>query len=125
MKRRRLYLTISILVFSISSLAQFDRLKKDIAITDSLNTDFPREKMFIHYDRAWYLINDTIWMKGYILSAKDLTASDSSRIAYIEIIDAAGKSVKRTSTYALSGIFFANITLNQSDFSQGTYLVRA
>lgn len=125
MKCRKLYLTLCWLVGCFASFAQFDQLKKDIALTDSLNDVLPREKIFIHYDRQYYLINDTLWLKGYTLSARDLSAADSSRIAYIELIDAEGKSIRKISTHALYGLFYASITLNETDFKQGTYLMRA
>lgn len=57
---------------------------------DSANYNNPREKLFIHIDKPYYRLRDTLWLKGYILTAFDQALNDSSKIACIEIIDAAG-----------------------------------
>ncbi|MES2850952.1 MAG: hypothetical protein V4685_18010, partial [Bacteroidota bacterium] len=125
MELRNVYLTVCFLLLNFSCFCQFDLLKKSIALSDSFNTALPREKVFIHYDKPYYNMGDTLWLKGYIVSAKDNAAADSSNIAYIEIIGSTGALIKRTSTYAAGGIFYAAIKLNEADFKQGSYLLRA
>jgi hypothetical protein len=115
---------MSILLYS-STFSQFESLKGSILKADSFNIDQPREKIFIHYDKPYYTINDTLWLKGYIVSAKDCSALDSSGIAYIEIRRLSGELMKRVSTYCAAGIFYSNIRLTEEDFKQGLYLLKA
>lgn len=108
-----------------ASPGQFDTLNKNISLTTAFNSFNQREKIFIHCDRTSYMQNDTLWMKGYMITAQDGVAADSSKIVYIEIINAAGELIKRTSTYCSGGLFLADIKLNESRFEQGSYLLRA
>ena len=92
---------------------------------DSANYNNPREKLFIHIDKPYYRLKDTLWLKGYILTAFDQAPNDSSKIAYIEIIDAAGTVVKRVNPPCGLGMFASYIALSDADFSQGQYLLRS
>jgi hypothetical protein len=125
MKFKRIRLTIVGILFCFSSFAQFEPLKNTILLADSFNISHSREKIFIHYDKPYYTINDTLWLKGYIVSARDCSATDSSGIAYIEISKSSGELIKRISTYCAAGIFYSGIRLNEEDFKQGGYVLRA
>src|SRR5690242_9902793 len=122
---QRLCLSIPCIFICLASFSQFESLKQNISRADTMNRDHPREKIFIHQDRTYYNINDTIWLKGYILSTNDCTLADSNGIAYIEILQASGKLVKRMSTWSAAGIFFANIKLHETDYTPGNYVLRA
>lgn len=105
--------------------AQFDRFQHEMETRDSMATFHGREKIFIHFDKPQYQINDTMWLKGYIVSGNMNTVNDSSRIAYIEFIDANGQLVKRISAICDLGLFYSNITLGNQLFPQGNYVLRA
>ncbi len=105
--------------------AQFDMIRNHILKIDSFNTSFPREKIFLHTNKPYYFLNDTLWTKGYVISASDNYISDSSKIAYIEIYDADAILVKRISTSSSFGMFYSAIWLKDPLFKQGQYLIRA
>ncbi|WP_018628236.1 hypothetical protein [Niabella aurantiaca] len=109
----------------LSAFCQFQPLIKKLAANDSINTNLPREKIFIHYDRPYYNVKDTLWMKGYILSASENAILDSTGIAYIEVINASNEIVKRTAAPCYWGRFQSNIVLTEDDFPQGSYVLRA
>ncbi|MCF3111470.1 hypothetical protein LL912_21975 [Niabella sp. CC-SYL272] len=124
--RKWLLLICLILGLSVTGLGQpFASLSKKIAANDSVNNYMPREKLFVHYDRPFYKVKDTVWMKGYILAASDYTITDSTGIAYIEIINAANEVVKRTAAPCYWGRFQSSIPLKEDDFPQGSYRLRA
>jgi len=125
MKFKKTHLTACSVLICLTSFCQFDSLVKKLSLLNTFHSELPREKIFVHYDKPCYNIDDTLWLKGYIVSAKDHKAHDSSRIAYIEIIKTSGEVIKRVSTYCAAGIFFASIKLNDADFKQGAYLLRA
>lgn len=85
----------------------------------------PREKIFIHNDKPYYQLKDTLWLKGYILTATDYTPNDSSRIAYVEIINTEHEIVKRINPICTWGLFDSYIPLNETDYKQGEYFIRA
>ncbi|WP_114788900.1 hypothetical protein U0035_04765 [Niabella yanshanensis] len=105
--------------------AQFDQFQHAMESRDSMAAFYGREKVFIHFDKPQYQINDTMWLKGYIVSGMMNMVNDSSRIAYMEFIDANGQLVKRISAICDLGLFYSNITLGDQLFPQGDYRLRA
>ncbi|MGJ7031821.1 hypothetical protein [Niabella hirudinis] len=103
----------------------FNALEKKIDANDRGSYNTPREKLFVHYDRPYYKVGDTIWMKGYILAASNNTITDSTGIAYIEIINTANEVVKRTAAPCYWGRFQSSIVLTENNFPQGSYILRA
>ncbi|MFT3677543.1 MAG: hypothetical protein QM781_16750 [Chitinophagaceae bacterium] len=124
MKVKGWYLVFLSIFFCSIAHGQFEPLRREILATDSFNRAYPREKIFLHLDRPYYNLKDTIWIKGYILSAMDLAAMDSSQLVYIDMLDNSGQVIKRSSTYSSAGIFFANLRLPETDFRQGVYWLR-
>lgn len=123
-----LNLLLTTLVSFIVSFPAYTQHKgfEDMIITsDSLNMYSPREKIFIHRDKPYYKTADTIWFKGYIVTAPQHIPHDSSGFAYVEIINAQNKVVKRISTPCILGLFAGNIILDKRNFPQGEYLLRA
>jgi hypothetical protein len=92
---------------------------------DSLNNLYPREKIFVHQDRPYYRVRDTVWLKGYILDGPENIPNDSSRLAYAEIINSQNEVVKRIAMPCYMGLFAGNIALTERSFPQGEYRLRA
>jgi hypothetical protein len=55
---------------------------------------FPHEKIHIHFDKAAYNQEETIWYKVYLLSGSEL--SGISKNIYVEWYDTTGKIIKQT-----------------------------
>ncbi|GGG84005.1 hypothetical protein GCM10007415_16440 [Parapedobacter pyrenivorans] len=91
----------------------------------SFRSDFPREKLFIHRDRSDYLSGDTLWYRGYVLRADTHVPGDSIDVAYVEVIDGDDKVVKRVSAPGHWGGFSGRIVLDEGDYAQGEYTLRA
>lgn len=124
MKLHSILLIITGMLLPVLCRAQFDSLKNKLLLADDYSRSNPREKIFLHIDRPYYNLKDTVWIKGYMLSALDLAAIDSSRIVYIDVLNNDGQIVKQSSTYSTAGVFFANISLPESDYKQGVYWLR-
>ncbi|MBZ4188409.1 hypothetical protein [Niabella beijingensis] len=119
------YCLCLIMAAPLNGSGQFSVLEKQLNTSDSVHFNIPREKLFVHYDRAYYNTKDTLWMKGYILAADDYTIADSTGIAYIEIINTANQVVKRTAAPCYWGRFQSALVLTEDDFPQGSYILRA
>lgn len=113
------------MILPLTGSGQFAVLEKKLNTSDTANFNTPREKLFVHYDRAYYNIKDTMWLKGYILAANDFTVTDSTGIAYIEIINTANQVVRRTAAPCYWGRFQSALVLTEEDFPQGSYTLRA
>lgn len=125
-KMKKQLLVVLLLFFVICNAnAQYEKFLRTLEVQDSINTINSREKIYIHYDRPQYHLNDTLWLKGYITTGALQFVNDSSRIACIEFIDDNGVLVKRISAVCEIGFFNSNLILSASLFSQGNYTLRA
>ncbi|MFT4094399.1 MAG: Plug domain-containing protein [Niabella sp.] len=116
---------ICFIILGTAVHAQFEVFQQRVRSRDSINIYDGREKIFIDHDRPQYNLNDTLWLKGYMVTAGLLIPNDSSRIVYVELIDAKGELAKRISIMSQFGMFYSNITLTDKLFSQGIYTLRA
>ena len=57
-------------------------------------SNFPQEKVHIHFDKGVYFKGETIWLKAYILAGLDL--SDYSKNFYVDWYSDKGKLIKHT-----------------------------
>ncbi len=116
--------TYILLFFCLTARTQ-TAFEQQIALSDSLSAADPREKLFVHYDKPLYQLKDTLWLKGYLNTSAEHLPNDSSRIVHVEIIDADKKIVKRINPVCYWGLFSSYIVLNEAEYSQGAYLLRA
>lgn len=79
--------TVLLLVFSSFVCAQYDSVLK------ILDTRYPQEKLYLHYDKPYYNPGETIWFKAYIFSAN--MPSGISKTVYADLFDEKGKVIER------------------------------
>ncbi|MEO7620650.1 MAG: hypothetical protein ABIT05_13125 [Chitinophagaceae bacterium] len=83
---------------------------------------FQPEKVYIHYDKEYYVAGETIWFKAYMYS--NGKPSGSSNNLYLQLTDSKGNIVT-TKKYAVFGaVSKGNIDLPDS-LPQGNYYIRA
>lgn len=92
---------------------------------DTLRKAIPVEKLFLHLDKPNYTLGDTIWFKAYLLDAGTLASTDRSGLLYVELDDAAEKSVKRMMVPVASGVSWGNFVLDTRTVPAGSYTLRA
>ncbi|MES2453988.1 MAG: hypothetical protein V4594_00530 [Bacteroidota bacterium] len=85
----------------------------------------PAEKLYIHTDKPYYNIGDTLWFKAYLFDAATLAASKRSGFLYIELNDDTAEAVRRISVPVKNGIAYAQIPLPRKIFHEGGYTMRA
>ncbi|MEO6914559.1 MAG: hypothetical protein ABI151_02030 [Chitinophagaceae bacterium] len=54
---------------------------------------FPQEKIYVHFDKAYYNPGETVWFKAYVMSGINL--SDISKNFYAELINNKGEVIQR------------------------------
>lgn len=52
----------------------------------NFNTNFPQEKVYLHFDNTAYFKGDTIWFKGYVINEGNRKFTDISRVLYVELL---------------------------------------
>ena len=93
----------------------------DSALT-VLSTQFPTEKIYIHYDKEYYVAGETIWFKAYLYS--DGKPSGISNNFYLQFIDTKGNIISNHKYPVLGATAKGNISIPDS-LPQGNYYIRA
>lgn len=85
----------------------------------------PAEKLYLHTDKPYYNIGDTLWFKAYLFDAASLTASKKSGLLYVELNGDTSEVVRRISIPIKDGTGYAQIPLTSTVFHEGGYTLRA
>lgn len=112
------------LVFSASAQQDSIPLRTIIAKTTQFTQNYPSEKVYLHFDKPYYAIGDTIWFKAYVtLEQNQLSAI--SRIVYVDMINNRDSVVQALRLPVVNGVAYGSIVLPQLSFIEGNYHVRA
>ena len=64
------------------------------SVTEALEKQFsdysrnnPKEKIFVHTDKSFYVPGEIIWFKVYVVDSRFHTPVDLSKVAYVEVLD--------------------------------------
>lgn len=92
---------------------------------DSFNRRLPVEKVYLHTDKPYYNIGDTLWFKSYLLDRVNLTGSRLSGLLYVELDNDSSEMVRRISIPIKDGLGWGQIPLIKAIFKEGGYTLRA
>lgn len=112
--------------FAFSASAQQDSIPLRTIITKTIQftQNYPSEKVYLHFDKPYYAIGDTIWFKAYVtLEQNQLSAI--SRIVYVDMINNRDSVVQALRLPVVNGVAYGSIVLPQLSFIEGNYHVRA
>ncbi|MCE7041120.1 hypothetical protein [Dyadobacter sp. CY312] len=82
-----------------------------------------QEKMYVHLDRSFYLIGETIWFKAYNLDGAHNRFLDMSKVAYLEVLDKDNNAVIQTKFSLSAGKGNGSVSI-PSAIASGNYKVR-
>jgi hypothetical protein len=100
-----------------------ESLLKLQTVSDNSNRYNPAEKLYLQFDKPYYVIGDTIWFKAYLFNAPTLAFSAQSGIMYVDIANDSNTFIKQYRLPIKDGITWGDISL--SDFPSGNYALRA
>jgi len=115
-----------LMAFTLSAFAQEDSipLRTLITKTTQYTQSYPVEKVYLHFDKPYYAVGDTIWFKAYVtLEQNQLSAI--SKIVYVDMINNRDSVVASLRLPVTNGTANGNIVLPQVSFIEGNYHVRA
>jgi len=121
-----LVLPIALTIFHLQGFAQRDSVSLNTIIlkTAKLNNDHPTEKVYVHFDKPYYAVGDTIWFKAYV--TVDLHVPTSlSKVAYLDIINGQNELIDEKKLQLINGSAGGFIPLPASYIKQGNYHFRA
>jgi hypothetical protein len=85
----------------------------------------PQEKVYIHQDKGYYALGDTLWLSGYVVNAQTHKPSNLSKVLYVDLIDEKTQEVKQKLTlYNNQGKAKGEFVLGYN-YNPGHYKLRA
>ncbi|KQC00429.1 carboxypeptidase-like regulatory domain-containing protein [Pedobacter sp. Hv1] len=125
MKFTRILFTLLFLT-SLSAFAQQDSvaLNNIISKVKKLSDEQPIEKVYLHFDKPYYAVADTMWFKAYVTIEQNLP-SPLSKIVYVDVFNAKDSLIQTLKLPVKNSMAYGNIPLNMTTYQQGNYYVKA
>jgi hypothetical protein len=125
-KRYIFALSVLIAFLHLSASAQRDTMSLNtiIAKTSKFTQGHPYEKVYLHMDKPYYTVGDTIWFKAYITAGVH-QPSELSKILYIDVITARDTFVQALKLQIFNGIATGSLPITQALYKQGNYHLSA
>ena len=98
--------------------------KKVVSSFDTYRQAYLQEKIFVHSDKETYITGEICWFKIYNVDAYQHKLSGISKIAYVEVLDAANRSVLQAKVEMTEGTGSGSFLI-PSNISSGNYILRA
>ncbi len=127
MNLKKIYFILIVLfTSSFSAFSQTDTtsLKTIISKTVKLVDEYPFEKVYLHFDKPYYAVGDTIWFKAYI-TIDVHQPSSLSKVVYVDIISSKDSIVQTLKLQASGATALGDIILSSPLYKQGNYRIRA
>lgn len=86
--KKRLYSILLFIPFAVNAQKVETTLKK-------LSTDYPQEKLFLHFDQTNYNPGETVWFKAYLFTGN--FPSEISKTVFAELVNKKGEVLQRVS----------------------------
>lgn len=84
----------------------------------------PQEKVYLHQDKGYYAVGDTIWLSGYVVDAWTHVPSDLSKILHVELIDEYNQVKQQLKLFNDKGKAVGEFVID-SKYKPGMYRLRA
>lgn len=127
MQLKKLILLLSIL-FSAACTSVFAQdtvsLNTIITKTAKFAQSRPVEKVYLHFDKPYYAVGDTIWFKAYVTAGLH-EPSVLSKIVYVDLYTSRDSLVETLKLPVVNSTASGDITLQPLIYKQGNYHVRA
>lgn len=92
--------------------------------TKKLTDEQPIEKVYLHFDKPYYAVADTIWFKAYLATQHNIP-SPLSKIVYVEMYNATDSLVQALKLPVTNSVAYGHIPLSMGRYQQGNYYLRA
>ncbi|WP_439582258.1 TonB-dependent receptor plug domain-containing protein [Dyadobacter bucti] len=117
--------TVLVLLLAAFQWADDDFTGQIAARLQKYRQAFPQEKAYLHLDKPYYVVGDTLWFAGYLTEASLHQADSASNLLYVDLIDQrTGKNVALRRVQLSGGIGHGDIALADS-IAPGPYTIRA
>ena len=119
-----LFCSLLLLVFAFAPRRYDDPVSRLVTMLQKWTDSIPQEKVYLHMDKPYYALGDTIWFKGYVTIGSRHQLSALSGAVYVDLVTEQDSLIRSLKVPITSGMVMGNFTLND-DFQQGSYRIRA
>jgi len=101
--------------------AAFNRM---MANSGALYYSHPVEKVYLHFDKPYYAVGDTIWFKAY-LTVNNHVPSTLSKIVYVDVIGPRDSLMQSLKLPVTNSVAWSFIPISQYNYKKGNYRIVA
>ncbi len=119
-------INVTLLLFFIAIVAFAQKPETQFSITERINAysaTFPKENLYLSFDKPYYSVGDTLWYKSILLNANYGLNSLSDRL-YVELFNDSNQLIERRVTPLKNGLGYGDFTFHTS-LKDGSYTIRA
>ncbi|GEM_PF-2236131 len=91
-------------------------------LAKSIN-ELPQEKVYVHLNKPFYSLTESIWFKAYLLNAHNHSDKALSKVVYVDLIDPTGE-ITKSWTLHKEKVMDGNFRFNSTNVA-GQYQIRA
>ncbi|WP_448103723.1 TonB-dependent receptor [Pedobacter panaciterrae] len=102
-----------------------DPIEKLLTSLQSWAENNPQEKVYLHTDKPYYIVGDTIWFKTYVTIGSKHQLSALSGAVYVELINEGDSIAQSLKLPLMAGMAKGSIVLSDTAIREGNYRLRA
>ncbi|NRF37861.1 TonB-dependent receptor [Pedobacter foliorum] len=124
MKRSHFGLLLFLLIFLAFVPKDDDPIEKLVTSLQKWSETNPQEKIYLHTDKPYYALGDTIWFKAYVTVGSRHQLSALSGALYVDLINEKDVVEKTLKLPLTAGMALGDFTLFDT-MDEGNYRIRA
>tara|TARA_B100000809_G_scaffold49621_1_gene44583 strand:- start:5824 stop:8304 length:2481 start_codon:yes stop_codon:yes gene_type:complete len=124
MKKQIYYVLIMVLLASFSVYNKTDIKELIVSKLEAYDTEYYPEKIYLHTDKPYYSLNESIWFTGYMINGITHLKSKKSMVMHVDLIDNKDSIMDSKKIY-ISKVTGAGDFKISKTWKPGTYLLRA
>jgi hypothetical protein len=118
------FLSLIAIFLSFVNKSDDDTLSRLVSHLQRWRDTALQEKVYLHMDKPYYALGDTIWFKGYVIIGSRHQLSALSGAVYVDLIDERDSLLKSLKLPVTAGMVMGDFVL-VDDYRQGSYRIRA
>ena len=115
---------LSFLAFRSSAQTDTVGINTIISKTNKVLNDYPQERIYLHFDKPYYAVADTVWFKAYVTENQNFL-SGLSKVIYVDVINQRDSLIETLKLPVNGGVANGSFPLDQINYKQGNYHIRA
>ncbi len=126
---RKLYYAFTGIILFISTAFTFtdegkSLTEKILLQLEKYRQNTPQEKLYLHFDKPFYLAGETMWFKGYLFDGIQHGIDSVSRVVYVDLVNETTGKIIANRVLKCDGSTHGDIVLPDS-LEEGMYHIRA